>query len=295
MKKILSMKFITISAFAVVMLSLTACQKLNELVEKVKDEKKEKNDIPGIIFYALQGNKLDKFSTSYPEKVMNSSTITGLQEGEMILGIDFRPATGQLYGLGSKSRLYVINPSSGIATLAAALTTVPAGSTTGVPLSLSGTSFGFDFNPVVDRIRIVSNTGQNLRAHPTTGVTIVDGSINPQPVWITGVAYDNNDTVSTTTTELYALDVTSDKLFEIDPPNNGTLIEPLSINLNITGNGGFDIAPRNASIMEDVGLGLYEIDKVSTLFKINVETGATKILGYYKTANYTGIAISPLR
>ena len=26
-----------------------------------------------------------------------------------------------------------------------------------------GTAFGFDFNPTVDRIRVVSDTGQNLR------------------------------------------------------------------------------------------------------------------------------------
>jgi len=92
----------------------------------VKD-RDPKNKQPGITFYALAGNKLDKFSTSNPEKIINSANITGLQSGEKIAGIDFRPATGELYGLGSNSRLYVINPSSGVATLVAALTTVPAG------------------------------------------------------------------------------------------------------------------------------------------------------------------------
>jgi len=137
----------------------------------------------------------------------------------------------------------VIDPASGVATLVAALTTVPMGSTTPVSLSLSGTSFGFDFNPVVDRISIVSNTGQNLRANPTTGLTIVDGPINPQPASVNGVAYDNNDTDPATTTELYALDIFSKQLFELDPPNSGTLIEPLPVKLKITGDGGFDIAP----------------------------------------------------
>ena len=289
MKKLL---LINIGSLIIFSLSFTSCQKVNELVDNFKHDKK---DGGGIIFYALAGNKLVKYSTSYPEKVINSSTLIGMQEGEKIVGIDFRPATGELYALGSNSRLYTINFSSGNATLIAALTTIPMGSTTAVPLSLSGTSFGFDFNPVVDRIRIVSNTGQNLRAHPTTGVTIVDGSINPQPVSVNGVAYDNNDTDTTTTTELYALDVTSDKLFEIDPPNNGTLIEPLPINLNITGDGGFDIAPRNANVTTDIGLGLYPVNGVSTLFKIDVETGETKVLASYKNAAYSAIAISPAR
>ena len=295
MKKIISTKtIINVCGYFILLLSFTACQKVNEFVEKVKDNH-EKNDIPGIIFYALHGNKLDKFSTSNPEKVIGSATITGMQEGEMILGLDFRPATGELYALGSQNRLYVINPSSGSGKFIASLTTIPMGSMTGVPLSLSGSSFGFDFNPVVDRIRIISNTGQNLRVNPTTGVTLVDGPINPQPAWINGAAYDNNDTDTTTSTELYVLDVTGDKLFEVDPPNNGTLIEPLSLDLSITGDGGFDIAPRNETVKEDIGLAIYEINKVSTLFRIDVETGKTKILGYYKGTSYSAIAISSSR
>jgi len=289
MKKLL---LANIGALVLFSLSFTACQKVNDLVHKYKNDK---DDPKGITFYALEGNRLFQYSTSYPEKLVNSSTIMGLQTGEKVVGIDFRPATGELYALGSNSRLYTINFNSGKATFIAALTTMPMGSTTSLALALSGTSFGFDFNPVVDRIRIVSNTGQNLRAHPMTGVTVVDGSINPASAWVNGVAYDNNDKDTTTTTELYALDVSSDNLFEIDPPNNGTLIEPLSIKLNITGEGGFDIAPRNANVTTDMGLGLYEIDQISTLFKIDVETGETKILAKYKNAKYTGIAISPVQ
>lgn len=282
--------FQNITALVILSLAFSACKKVNEFTDIFKNHKNEKD---GIIFYALEGNKLFKYSTADSEKLLNSSTITGLQAGEKILGIDFRPATGELYALGSNSRIYTINFSSGNASLVAALTTIPMGSTTAVPLLLSGTSFGVDFNPVVDRLRIVSNTGQNLRANPMTGVTIVDASINPQPASINGVAYDNNDTDTTTTTELFALDASVDKIFEIDPPNNGSLIEPLSIKLNITGDGGFDIAPRNANVTTDIGLGLYEIDKTTTLFRIDVETGETKILAkYYKNA-FTAIAISP--
>ena len=67
-----------------------------------------------------------------------SKSITGLQMSEMILGIDMRPLTGQLYALGSSSRLYTINMATGAAT---AVGSVPFD-----PL-LKGNSFGFDFNP----------------------------------------------------------------------------------------------------------------------------------------------------
>ena len=39
--------------------------------------------------------------------------VTGLQPDESLLGIDMRPATGELYGLGSSSRLYRIDPFTG--------------------------------------------------------------------------------------------------------------------------------------------------------------------------------------
>ena len=95
--------------------------------------------------------------------------VSGLAAGETLLAIDERPATRGLYGLGSTSRLYLIDAMTGAAT---ALGTAPFSP------ALSGSAFGFDFNPTVDRIRIVSNTGQNLRAHPDTGAVVaVDGSL----------------------------------------------------------------------------------------------------------------------
>lgn len=281
-----------LSRTLVVLLSLcytfSACHKAKEIVEQFKPDK-DKEDV--ITFYTLGNNKLFKFSTSNPSKLVNASTITGLQTGEKILGIDFRPATGELYALGSTGRLYTINFNSGNATLVAALTTTPAGSTSPVPLQLSGTSFGFDFNPVVDRIRIISNSGQNLRAHPVTGVTVIDAPINPQGISVNSVAYDNNDTDSTTGTELYAFETAGDKIYEIDPPNAGVLIDPLPIGLNITGDGGFDIAPRTQKVTTDVGLAIYMVDNKATLFRIDVETGETKVLARYNDA-FTGIAIS---
>ena len=289
-----------IGAIAILSVSLIACQKdvapLTEQgpVNLSASFESNTNNPEGITFYALAGNTLDKYSTTNPETLLSSATITGLQSGERILGLDFRPRNGQLYALGSNSRVYTVIPATGVATFAFSFRT-PAGMT----VRLSGTSFGFDFNPQVDRLRIISNTGQNLRVVPDNaatgvrGTTFVDGIINPQPASITGVAYDNN-VAGTLTTELYALDATVDVMYEIKPPNLGTLVEPLPVKLKLEGGGGFDIAPRNANVTTDIGLALYDVNKKSTLFQIDVETGETRILAKYnKDLMYTALAISP--
>lgn len=273
------------------LLSLTACRKD---FDSIKDYFKDKNQdgTPAITFYALGGGTmLDKFSTTSPEKVLNSTTITGLQNGEKILAIDFRPATGQLYGVGSTSHIYVIDPKTGTARAVSGQSPNP---TPVVPASftpaLAGNIVGFDFNPTVDRIRIVTSTEQNLRLNPETGTVVpmgVDGPINGKAgAMISAVAYDNN-AAGAAETELYAIDFVSDKLFEINPPNNGTLVEVGTLNLDVTGEGGFDIDYKS-----NIGLGLFEINKKSTLFTVDVETGKTKILAKYdKNTMYTGIAI----
>jgi hypothetical protein len=183
-------------------------------------------------FYALAGGvKLDAFATRSPENVLRSVDISGLQPGETILGIDFRPATGQLYGVGSTSRLYVINPMTGAARMIGSGPFTPA---------LSGSLAGFDFNPTVDRIRLVTSAGQNLRLHPETGAVVaVDGNINGAPgAMLAGAAYTNNVAGATSTT-LYDLDVAGQKLYKQIPPNDGTLVEVGPLKLKITGEGGF--------------------------------------------------------
>ncbi len=288
-----------LGAFIILCLSLAACKKDITSPKESSFEassaafKSNTNDPEGIIFYALAGNTLDKYSTSNPETVISSAMITGLQSSEKVLGIDFRPKTGQLYALGSNSRVYIVDPNSGIATFAFSFST-----STGTQVLLSGTSFGVDFNPQVDRLRIISNTGQNLRVVPdnaamgVAGTTFVDGSINVQPASVNGVAYDNN-IAGTPSTELYALDLNTDQLYEIDPPNAGILVEPLPVKLKLEGDGGFDIAPRNSNVTTDIGLALYDVNKKSTLFQIDIETGQTRILAKYQNVIYTALAISP--
>ena len=188
-----------------------------------------------------------------------SKAITGLQAGETVLGIDMRPANGQLYALGSSSRLYTINMSSGAA---AAVGTAP------FTTLLSGTSFGFDFNPTVDRIRVVSNTGQNLRLNPNTGlIAAIDGSLNPGTPNVASAAYTNNFAGATTTT-LYVIDATTDKLYTQNPPNNGALVEVGSLGINIGADNGFDIGGRSGK-----AYGLFSIGSLTKLYTLDLTTG----------------------
>ncbi|MES2809413.1 MAG: DUF4394 domain-containing protein [Bacteroidota bacterium] len=189
-----------------------------------------------------------------------AKAISGLQPNETILGLDFRPATGQLYGLGSTSRIYVFNTSSGAA--------VAAGIAPFATL-LAGTDFGFDFNPTVDRIRIISNTGQSLRVVPTDGtVAAVDGVLNPGTPFVTAAAYTNNVAGATTTT-LFDIDTQTNKLYKQDPPNAGTLVEVGSLGVTAAATNGFDIGSTSGT-----AYALLNVGGTTKVYTINLTTGA---------------------
>lgn len=283
--------FISTVAFVALLLLVTSCEIEQPLTSREGNNGHNQNysgtsynnrleEIPGMTFYALAGGvMIDKFSTSNPEYALNSVSISGLQTGEKILSIDFRPATGQLYGLGSTSRLYVINAETGVARAIGTGPFSPA---------LTGSIAGFDFNPTVDRIRVVTSSGQNLRLNPETGtVAATDSNINGVAgAMISAVAYTNNVAGAATTT-LYDIDITTQKLYKQLPPNNGTLVLVGDLGLKVVGEGGFDI-----SYKQDVALAMFEVNKKSTLFAIDLNTGNTLTLAKYsKSLMYTGIAI----
>ena len=121
-----------------------------------------------VVFALTAGMDLIKFNAGQPSRILERKPVTGLVAGDQLIGIDFRVARGILYALASSGRIYTINTATGAPKL---LEAQP------VAVALQGTAFGFDFNPAVDRLRIVSNTGQNLRMHPDTGA-IVDSNPN---------------------------------------------------------------------------------------------------------------------
>lgn len=188
---------------------------------------------PAPVGYAIDdaNNSLLIFNLTKPEPV--SKTITGLQANETIVGLDFRPLTGQLYGLGNSSRVYVINPGTGAATAVGTLPLVPL---------LSGTSFGFDFIPNADLIRIVSNTGQNLRVNPTTGlVSNIDAAINgSNSVTFSATAYNNN-LLPSSNPVFFLMNTTTDSLYRINDAANGRVTRVGKLNVTADAANGFDV------------------------------------------------------
>jgi hypothetical protein len=68
------------------------------------------------LLYAITTrNNLISFYSDAPGTILSARAINGLQGAERIRGVSVGP-NGSLYGLGSSSRLYTINPNTGTAT-----------------------------------------------------------------------------------------------------------------------------------------------------------------------------------
>jgi len=214
-------------------------------------------------FYGVTGdNQLVTFQSDNVTNVVPAHAITGLPGGEDIVGLDVRPLNGQLYALGKTSRVYVINPRTGAARQVGATPFIPA---------LAGTTFGFDFNPTVDRIRVTSDAEQNLRLNPDNGtVAGVDTNLAYAPAdpgagtnpSVAGSGYTNSFAGATSTT-LYDIDNARHALVIQNPPNAGTLTTVGA--LGTTNNAAaFDIGEGNVGYAVLTGeqnrQNLYRID-----------------------------------
>lgn len=253
--------------FLLVVAGLTfSCERKNERMPVVDMPEMA----PDVMFTALtDDNRVAKYQARNLDSPVEILDISGLPASEMIISIDYRPATGQLYALGSSSRLYIINENSGVATALGINPFSPA---------ISGENASIDFNPTVDRIRLVTASGQNLRLHPELGTVVaIDGSINggmnPK---IGAVAYTNSMAGASTTT-LYDVDFEGDKLFIQTPPNDGGLQEVGDLKINIKGKGGFDINPDNSA-----ALLVANENNQSRLFSIDLSSGRAKWVGKFK-------------
>jgi hypothetical protein len=190
------------------------------------------NDATSDMFATTVTNRLLRFRTDTPGTVTVIGAITGLQSGEQVVAIDVRPTNGQLYALGKSGgtgRLYIINATTAAATLVSVLAADPSDATSPYA-GLAGTAFDIDFDPVADRLRVVSDADQNLRVNPANGQVITDNNLgygasdtnfgaNPN---IVAAAYSNS-VVGATSTTLFDIDSNLDVFAQQDPPNNGLL------------------------------------------------------------------------
>ena len=226
------------------------------------------------IFAVDTSDNLVNFRTSAPGSI-SSKPITGLGVNEDVVGIDFRPATGQLFGLVRDTvttglRIVTINVVTG------------ATAQIGAAFSASGTDFGFDFNPTVDRIRITSDAETNLSVNPDTGVVTVQTPLNPGNPNVVGSAYTNNF-VGATVTTLYAIDSGTDTLATQNPPANGTLSTVGPLGVDTTGNVGFDISQCGGTayaVLEPTGNIQSPTGGGSNLYTINLGTGQATLVGF---------------
>ncbi len=219
--------------------------------------------------------RLVSFQRDTPGTLTSNVAVTGLASGESLVGIDYRPVDAQLYGLTSGGKIVTVAPDTGAVTVKSTL--MADASDTSEPFTaLSGTDFAVDFNPAADRLRVVSDTGQNLRINVDTGGTITDGAINGgnTGAQITGAAYTNSFP-ETVNTRLFVLDAATDTVYLQNPPNDGTLSSPAALGVDATAVNGYDIDART-----NVGYAALTVGGTPRLYRIdpsNTTAAATEL------------------
>jgi Domain of unknown function (DUF4394) len=239
--------------------------------------------------------RLVGFKARSPKRTRDIGAVTGLSGSDTALvGIDFRVQDGKLYGVDNGGGVYTIDPTTAQATFVNALS---------VPLS--GKSFAVDFNPAADRLRIVSDTGQNL-AHNVNagGVTAANGvltyTVPPAAAvpaaGITAAAYTNNDlNQPATATTLFDLDTMQDQVVVQSPPGAGILVATGMLGVDAGADAGFDIYSQLSSsvTVANVPLATIMTNGKYTFYLINLTTGDATSLGTFDQ-NVVDIAI-PLK
>jgi Domain of unknown function (DUF4394) len=227
------------------------------------------------------------FSDRQPQRVRMIGTAYGFAGHDTgLIGIDFRAQDGLLYGVGNAGGLYRIDTASAHLESIGQLTAA---------LDPAATAFGVDFNPAANALRIVSNTGQNLRqpfANLGTGTplaaTAVDAALNyttsltpgPFAMGVVGAAYTNNDVAAATNTTLYVLDSNLDQVSTQSPANTGILVANGKLGVDATA-GGFDIYSvlRSDVTVAQRALAALTVAGSAGLYDINLLTGAATLRG----------------
>jgi hypothetical protein len=228
-----------------------------------------------------QDQQLVSFRTNTPSSVHSLGHLSGLSGDTKLVGIDFRVQDGKLYGVGDKGGIYTLNTTNAKAAKVSELT-----------VALAGKHFGVDFNPAANRLRVISDTGQNLRhniddkAAPRT--TTVDGALTnpptppstkaPTAMGITGAGYTNNDLSADTATTLFDIDTTNDRVSLQSPANAGNLAPTGSLGVKAGPSAGFDVYydPKAGT---NHGFATLHVDGSRSLYRVSLLNGAAHRLG----------------
>ncbi|TMR05644.1 DUF4394 domain-containing protein [Actinomadura soli] len=177
------------------------------------------------------GTLMAAFKTDTPEVLDWVRNPVGLVTDTSLIGIDFRVQDGKLYAVGDYGGIYTVSLDAGSECTLTKVSQLTVG--------LKGTYFGVDFNPAADRLRVISDTGQNLRHDLSANTTAIDSPLSATNV--TAAAYTNNDLNSGTATTLFDIGTDGDQVVIQSPPNNGTLVATGSLGVNAGPNAGLDI------------------------------------------------------
>ncbi|PVC87775.1 hypothetical protein DBP19_24825 [Streptomyces sp. CS090A] len=223
--------------------------------------------------------RLVAFAVDRPAGASAIGKVSGLRGDTKVVGIDFRVQNGKLYGVGDKGGVYTLGTSDARARKVSQLT-----------VALSGKQFGVDFNPAANRLRVISNTGQNLRHNIDDGTaplgTTADGTLtNPTmppstAMGVTGAAYTNNDLNAATATTLFDIDTLADRVSLQSPANAGTLAPTGNLGVDAGPDAGFDIyfSPKYGT---NQGFAALNTAGAARLYAVDVLTGAARDLGAF--------------
>ena len=242
----------------------------------------ERSAKPFLVVGLTQNQGLVAFRSDKPAHVRTLGRVRGLESDSRLVGLDRRVQDGKLYGVGDQGGVYRIRPTDARATKVSQLTA-----------PLQGTSFGVDWNPAANLLRIVSDAGQNLRhnldnaaAPIPVGQTAADASLSippaaPPATGVTGAAYTNNDNDPDTATTLFVLDTSRDQVAIQSPANAGLLAPTGLLGVNPEGDAGFDIYSTRGNGVDAVGLATLEVNGARKLYRVDLFTGKARRIGAF--------------
>ncbi|GFH35725.1 DUF4394 domain-containing protein [Streptomyces pacificus] len=220
--------------------------------------------------------RLVQFRADRPNRVDPIGTVTGLQGDTDLVGIDYRVRNGLLYGVGNAGGVYIIGTGSAAATKVSQLSIV-----------LQGRFFGVDFNPAADRLRIISDAGQNLRHNVDVAVggTVADTPLTNPPapgaaLGVTGAAYTNNDLDTDTATSLFDIDTRNDRVVLQSPANSGTLAPTGNLGVDAGPGAGFDIY-FSAKDQSHRGFAALTVNAAQRFYEVSLITGRAERVGSF--------------
>ncbi len=233
-----------------------------------------------IYAYNFNNDHLVSFSAATPGTLISDIQLTGLGAGEFLIGLDFRPGTGQLYSVATNTindRVVTIDPTTGVVT--------GVGGTTPAKADLF---FGMDFSPVGDRLRVIGDAESNRQLNPNDGTlastdttlayAVGDAGFGSNPN-VVHIAYDRNNTGAPLTT-LFGIDSGRDTLIRIGgvdgspSPNDGQIFTVGSLGSNVTSFGGFDIQGGS-----NTAYAVLRVNSVSILHTIDLTSGVATPVG----------------